>query len=78
MDTDSFIFHLKTDDVYRDIAEDVEKRFFIVLCTFFVFVSFVFAIFIAKPSLWIIAFERVLFIIGTSWLHRTNFCLVGA
>ena len=31
MDTDSFIFHVKTDDVYRDIAEDVEKRFFIVL-----------------------------------------------
>ena len=27
MDTDSFIIHLKTDDVYKDIAEDVEKKF---------------------------------------------------
>ena len=27
MDTDSFIVHVKTDDVYRDIAEDVETRF---------------------------------------------------
>ena len=27
MDTDSFIFHVKTDDIYKDIAEDVEKRF---------------------------------------------------
>ena len=27
MDTDSFIFHLKTEDIYKDIAEDVEKRF---------------------------------------------------
>ena len=26
MDTDSFIVHLKT-DVYKEIAEDVEKRF---------------------------------------------------
>ena len=75
MDTDSFIFHVK--QMISVITEDVEKRFFIVLCTFFVFVNFVFAIFIAKPSLWIIAFERVLFIIGT-WLHHTNFCLVGA
>ena len=27
MDTDSFIFQVKTDDIYKDIAEDVEKRF---------------------------------------------------
>ena len=27
MDTDSFIFHVKTEDIYKDIAEDVEKRF---------------------------------------------------
>ena len=27
MDTDSFIIHLKTEDVYEDIADDVEKRF---------------------------------------------------
>ena len=27
MDTDSFIVHVKTDDIYKDIAEDVEKRF---------------------------------------------------
>ena len=27
MDTDSFIVHVKTDDIYNDIAEDVEKRF---------------------------------------------------
>ena len=27
MDTDSFIFHVKTDDIYKGIAEDVEKRF---------------------------------------------------
>ena len=27
MDTDSFIVHIKTDDIYKDIAEDVEKRF---------------------------------------------------
>ena len=27
MDTDSFIVHVKTDDTYKDIAEDVEKRF---------------------------------------------------
>ena len=25
MDTDSFIFHAKTDDFYKDISEDVEK-----------------------------------------------------
>ena len=24
MDTDSFIVHVKTDDIYKDIAEDVE------------------------------------------------------
>ena len=27
MDTDSFIIHIKTKDVYEDIADDVEKRF---------------------------------------------------
>ena len=27
MDTDSFIVHIKTKDVYEDIANDVEKRF---------------------------------------------------
>ena len=27
MDTDSFIIHIKTKDVYKDIANDVEKRF---------------------------------------------------
>ena len=27
MDTDSFIIHIKTRDVYEDIANDVEKRF---------------------------------------------------
>ena len=27
MDTVSFIVHVKTDDIYKDIAEDVEKRF---------------------------------------------------
>ena len=27
MDTDSFIIHIKTKDVYEDIAKDVEKRF---------------------------------------------------
>ena len=27
MDTDSFIVYIKTDDIYRDIAEDVETRF---------------------------------------------------
>ena len=27
MDTDSFIFHVKTDDIYKNIAEDVEARF---------------------------------------------------
>ena len=26
MDTDSFIFHVKTKDVYKDITEDVEKQ----------------------------------------------------
>ena len=25
MDTDSFIVHVKTDDIYKDIAKDVEK-----------------------------------------------------
>ena len=27
MDTDSFIFQVKTEDIYRDIEEDVETRF---------------------------------------------------
>ena len=27
MDKGSFIFHVKTDDIYEDIAKDVEKRF---------------------------------------------------
>ena len=27
MDTGSFIFHVKTNDIYKDIAEDIEKRF---------------------------------------------------
>ena len=27
MDTDSFIMHIKTVDFYKDIADDVEKRF---------------------------------------------------
>ena len=27
MDTDSFTVHVKTDDIYKDIAEDVETRF---------------------------------------------------
>ena len=27
MDTDSFIVHLKTEDIYKDISEDVETRF---------------------------------------------------
>ena len=27
MDTGSFIVHVKTDDIYKDIAEDVEIRF---------------------------------------------------
>ena len=27
MDTDSFIVHVKTDDMHKDIAEDVETRF---------------------------------------------------
>ena len=26
-DTDSFIVYIKTDDIYKDIAEDVETRF---------------------------------------------------
>ena len=28
MDRDSFIVHIKTDDIYKDIAEDVETRFY--------------------------------------------------
>ena len=27
MDTDGFIMHIKTEDFYKDIADDVEKRF---------------------------------------------------
>ena len=27
MDTSSFIVYIKTDDIYQDIAEDVETRF---------------------------------------------------
>ena len=27
MDTGSFIVHVKTDDIYKDIAEDFETRF---------------------------------------------------
>ena len=27
MDTDSIAVYLKTDDIYKDMAEDVEKRF---------------------------------------------------
>ena len=27
MDTDSFIMHIKTDDSYKDIADDVEKKY---------------------------------------------------
>ena len=27
MDTDSFLFHVKSNDIYKDIAEDVETRF---------------------------------------------------
>ena len=27
MDTDSFIMHIKTEDVYKDIAKDVEKKY---------------------------------------------------
>ena len=27
MDTDGFIFYVKTGDIYKDIAEDVEIRF---------------------------------------------------
>ena len=27
VDTDSFIVYIKTDDIYKDIAEDVEIRF---------------------------------------------------
>ena len=27
MDTDSFIVHIKTEDFYKDIANDAEERF---------------------------------------------------
>ena len=26
MNTDSFIFHVKSDDIYKDVVEDVETR----------------------------------------------------
>ena len=28
MDTDSFVVHVKTDNIYKDIAEYVETRFY--------------------------------------------------
>ena len=28
MDTNSFILYIKTDDNYKDIAEDIETRFY--------------------------------------------------
>ena len=28
MDTDSFIVYIKTNDIYKDIAEDIETRFY--------------------------------------------------
>ena len=28
MDTDSFIMHIKTEDFYKDVADDVEKRLY--------------------------------------------------
>ena len=31
MDTDSFIIHIKTEDVYEDIADDVEQRFIVLI-----------------------------------------------
>ena len=31
MDTDSFIVYIKTDDIYEDIADNVETRFYIKL-----------------------------------------------
>ena len=27
VDTDSFIVHVKTEDIYKDLAEDVEAKF---------------------------------------------------
>ena len=27
MDTDSFVVHVKTEDIYKDITNDVETRF---------------------------------------------------
>jgi len=27
MDTDSFVYHVKTEDIYKDIAPDVDARF---------------------------------------------------
>ena len=32
MDTDSLIGYIKTDDIYKDIAEDVETRFYASNC----------------------------------------------
>ena len=31
MDTDNFIVHVKTNDIFKDIAEDVETRFNILI-----------------------------------------------
>ena len=31
MDTDSFIINIKTEDVYEDIADNVEKRLYITI-----------------------------------------------
>ena len=28
MDTDSFVIHIKTEDFYKDVANDVEKGFY--------------------------------------------------
>ena len=28
IDTDSFIMHIKTEDFHKDIADDIEKRFY--------------------------------------------------
>ena len=29
MDTDSFIIHIKTGDFYKDIVDDVKKRYYV-------------------------------------------------
>ena len=33
MDTDSFVYEIETEDFYRDIAKDVDKRFNISECS---------------------------------------------